>query len=174
MFAFLVSLAFSALISQHEEKSFLSWMRRTNQIFTGDEYHLRLGIFLTNSRRVREFNSDKKTFKVGLNKFACYTPAEYKVLLGRRQLSMPSRQKIVNKFKGDEPDHVDWREKGIVNEVKNQGQCGSCWAFGTIQACESAYALSHGTLNICSEQDLVDCVPDCQGCNGGVESTALT
>lgn len=174
MFAFLLSFSFSALIAQHEEKSFLSWMRRTNQFFTGDEYHLRLGIFLTNLRRVQEFNSLEKTFKVGINKFACYTPAEYKILLGRIQSSQSSRQKITKKIKGDEPDQVDWREKNIVNAVKDQGQCGSCWAFGTIQACESAYALTHGTLNVCSEQNLVDCVPDCYGCNGGTESNALT
>lgn len=148
-------------------------MRRTNQIFTGDEYHLRFGIFLANSRRVQEFNSVKRTFKVGLNKFACYTPAEYKVLLGLRRNPVPSRQKIVNKAKTNEPDSVDWREKNIVNEIKNQGNCGSCWAFGTIQACESAYALAHGTLYSCSEQNLVDCVPNCYGCNGGFVSSSL-
>lgn len=148
-------------------------MRKSNQFYTGDEYHFRLGVFLANSQRVQEFNSAQKTFKVGLNKFACYTPAEYKAILGRIQISKQPRQQIVNKFKGDVPDTVDWREKGIVNPVKDQASCGSCWAFGTIQACESAYALAHGQLLSCSEQNLVDCVTSCYGCSGGLESSAL-
>lgn len=173
MFAALVSFAVSALIAPHQEKSFLSWMRKSNQFYTGDEYHFRLGVFLANSQRVQEFNSAKKTFKVGLNKFACYTPAEYNALLGHIQPSTQNRERIVKKFKGDVPDSVDWRDKGIVNPIKDQAQCGSCWAFGTIQACESAYALAHGTLLSCSEQNLVDCCISCSGCNGGLESAAL-
>lgn len=174
MFSFFVTCTFSVLFAKHEEKSFLSWMRRTNQFFTDDEYHLRFGIFLSNSRRVQEFNSAHKSFKVSVNKFACYTPSEYRILLGlRRHVSTSNRQKIVKKAAGNEPDYVDWREKGIVNEIKNQGQCGSCWAFGSIQACESAYALAHGTLNSCSEQNLIDCVPNCYGCNGGFPTSAV-
>lgn len=173
MFAFLASFAVSALIAQHEEKSFLSWMRRSNQFYTAEEYHFRLGVFLSNSRRVQEFNSGKKTFKVGLNKFACYTPAEYRTLLGHIPKSTATRSRIVKKFNGDVPDTVDWREKGIVNKIKDQASCGSCWAFGTIQACESAYALVHGKLNSCSEQNLVDCCTSCSGCSGGLESSAL-
>lgn len=171
----LVSFAFSfsKLTAPFEEKSFLSWMRNTNQYFTGEEYHFRLGIFLTNSRLVKEFNSAKKTFKVGINKFSCYTPSEYQVLLGRLQFPTQSRLINTRNFNDDLPDSVDWREKNIVNEIKDQGNCGSCWAFGTVQACESAYALSHGTLYSCSEQNLIDCVSSCGGCSGGLESTAL-
>ena len=68
---------------------------------------------------------------------------------------------------------MDWREHHVVNPIKNQGQCGSCWAFGTIQAIESSYAIVHSTLYVCSEQNLVDCCTYCYGCNGGVESQAL-
>ena len=71
------------LTNLHEEKSFLSWMRRCNQFYVGDEYNVRFGIWLANKRQVNEFNKQKKTFKVSMNKFAAYTPAEYKVLLGR-------------------------------------------------------------------------------------------
>lgn len=174
MFAFLISFAFSVLYAKHEEKSFLSWMRTTNQIYTGDEYHLRFGIFLTNLRRIQEFNSanDKRSFRVGLNKFSCYTPSEYKVLLGFRRKPIPNRQKIITK-KMNDPDQVDWRDKGVVNAVKNQGQCGSCWAFGSVQACESSYAIKYGTLYTCSEQNLVDCVANCYGCNGGFISSTF-
>ncbi|KAK8842466.1 hypothetical protein M9Y10_026053 [Tritrichomonas musculus] len=173
MLFYLVSFAFSALIAPHEEKSFLSWMRTSNQFYTGDEYHFRLGIYLSNARRVQEFNSAKNSFKLSLNKFACYTPAEYKTLLGRRQSQVQPRQSIVNKYKGDEPSSIDWREKGAVNEIKDQGQCGSCWAFGTVQACESAYAIAHGKLYSCSEQEILDCCEYCSGCDGGAEDVTL-
>lgn len=173
MFAYLLSFACSALIAQHEEKSFLSWMRQTNQIFTGDEYQFRLGIFLSNQQRVKQFNSrNEKTFTVGINKFACLTESEYKSLLGHKPRSA-LRNKVIQRITKKADESVDWRTKGIVNAVKDQGQCGSCWAFGTVQACESAYALATGTLNVCSEQNLVDCVTECAGCSGGLESAAL-
>lgn len=69
-------------VSTNEEKSFVSWMRSTNSFFSGDEYHLRLGIFLTNSRYVQQFNRKSKSFKLSLNKFACLTPQEYQSMLG--------------------------------------------------------------------------------------------
>ena len=65
------------------------------------------------------------------------------------------------------PASVDWRTKGAVNPVKNQGQCGSCWAFSATAAVEGAYAIKTGNLLSLSEQQLVDCDTQSQGCNGG-------
>ena len=172
MFAVLLSFAISALVAPHEEKSFLNWMRKHNRIFVGDEYNFRLGIFLSNQRRVQEHNK-KSTFTLGLNHLSCLTTAEYRSLLGHIPRATPSRSQIVKIVKDDIPDSKDWREAGIVNAVKDQASCGSCWAFGTIQACESAYALVHNELLSCSEQNLVDCCTTCHGCNGGIESNAL-
>lgn len=70
MFAFLASLISCAFYFKHEEKSFLSWMRSTNQFFTGDEYHFRFGIFLANSRFVKEHNKCNNKFTLTLNKFS--------------------------------------------------------------------------------------------------------
>lgn len=70
-------------------------------------------------------------------------------------------------------DSLDWRDKGVVNEIKDQGQCGSCWAFSTCQAAEFANAISTGKLDSYSEQNLVDCVTGCSGCAGELMTTAF-
>jgi len=84
----------------------------------------------------------------------------------------------------DTPTSWDWRTKGVVNPIQNQGQCGSCWTFSTIAVIESAYAIKTGKLQKLSEQEIVDCSHGCvledgqqvcnQGCNGGWMWSALT
>jgi len=145
-------------------------MRETNNFFTGDEYKFRLGIFLQNKRMVQEFNRGDRTFKVALNKFAHYTPAEYNSLLGGR-VSIEFKDCKESTFKAN--DECDWRTKNVVNPIKDQAQCGSCWAFSAVTTHESAHAIATGKLYTLSEQNLVDCVTSCYGCNGGWPYKAL-
>jgi len=66
----------------------------------------------------------------------------------------------------DLPQNVDWRDKGIISPVKDQGRCGSCWSFATTEEVESYWALSTGRLHILSEQQILDCTPNPQHCGG--------
>lgn len=173
MISIFLALASSALLINAEEREFVAWMRQTNTLYTGDEYQFRLGIFISQQRLVREFNSNpSNSFKLKLNHLACLTPSEYRSLLGARPTSQfPQKGSKLVTYKVEEA--LDWREKGAVNEIKDQGQCGSCWAFSAITTQESIDQINNGKLLSLSESNLVDCVTPCGGCEGGWPQTAL-
>jgi len=150
-------------------------MRNTNQMFTSNEYQLRLGIWQQNARYVREHNKANKDFKLTMNHLAALTPNEYRSLLSFKPISRNNVNTVPTKSVPND-DAVDWRDKGVVNEVKDQGQCGSCWSFSVIQAAESQWAIVKGELLSLSEQNLVDCATldyNCEGCNGGLNDGAF-
>jgi len=92
---------------------------------------------------------------------------------------MSSCKKSCNNCGGPSPGPtpsggIDWRTKGAVNAVKNQGQCGSCWAFSANMAMEGAHFIASGSLLSFAEQQLVDCSKSNYGCNGGMQPTSFT
>ena len=172
MFVFLFVYANAILVSQNDERNFLLWMRKYHRLFTGEEYQFRLGVFLTNARFVDEHNRRQSTFKLALNRFAVYTQTEYEALLGDRSHSLPHVQYYIPI--SEPPNQCDWRDSGVVNEIQDQGDCGSCWAFSLIQSVESQCAVKRGILHKLSEQELVDCSPESGGCGGGDRQRTLS
>jgi C1A family cysteine protease len=141
-------------------------MRETGQFFSGEEYHFRFGIWLANARFVSEYRGN---FQIGLNRLAAVTPAEYRMLLGARVDKYEEGSTPVSPpMKVEYDPKWDWRTKGVVNPVKDQGQCGSCWVFSAIGCAEGVDALKFGKLLSFSESNALDCCEWGNGCNGGV------
>ena len=124
---------------------------------TKEEFEFRNNQFKQTLAKIAASNANpENTFTLGLNKFSDYTEAEYKRLLAYKPNTKYSGEEVVLPVKGI-PASIDWRTKGAVNAVKNQGQCGSCWAFSSIAAIEGRNEIATGKLLSLSEQQLVDC-----------------
>jgi len=161
---------------------FNNWKVEHGKVYHSDaENEHRFRVFSENAKIIDTHNSEGHSWTMGLNQFADLTIKEFAALqtlfpsrLGTDQSPAPLRYKSSG---AAIPDSVDWRTQGLVNDVKNQQQCGSCWAFSTVVSLEGQVAKKSGTLTSFSEQDLVDCVKGvddcCDGCNGGLMDAAF-
>ncbi|KAJ4701705.1 Cysteine proteinase [Melia azedarach] len=159
-----------------------AWLVNHGKVYNAlDEKEKRFEIFKDNLRFIDEHNSENRTYKVGLNRFADLTNDEYRSMyLGARSGASKSslKAKRSNRYQprvGESlPESVDWRKGGAVVGVKDQGSCGSCWAFSTIAAVEGINKIVTGDLISLSEQELVDCDTSYnEGCNGGLMDYAF-
>merc|ERR1711935_1244920 len=142
-----------------------------------EEHAERFSVFKDNVDFIMTHNarSDEHGYTVGINQFADMTSAEFK----KTMLTYQAERKTANPVKIFDTSNlktdIDWVTKGAVTPVKNQGQCGSCWAFSTTGATEGAYQIATGQLLSFSEQELIDCAGSYgnQGCNGGLMDNGL-
>eukprot|EP01127_Copromyxa_protea_P009245 TRINITY_DN2163_c0_g1_i1.p1 TRINITY_DN2163_c0_g1~~TRINITY_DN2163_c0_g1_i1.p1 ORF type:complete len:389 (-),score=97.59 TRINITY_DN2163_c0_g1_i1:35-1162(-) len=137
------------------------------------ERQLRKELFEKRLAQIREHNSRNLSWKEGVNHLTDRSDKEFKAMRGGIPNHTPRphphfQVKADKEYNLEELEllNVDWREKGIITAVKDQGGCGSCWSFATAEVVESYYALSTGILSALSEQQILDCTPNPDQCGG--------
>jgi cathepsin L len=137
-----------------------------------EDYRLRERIYNKNLEMIRIVNSNpNSTWKAAINHFTDRTENELQMFRGKNtDLRLPkllsvNRRHIDTSIKSY-PKNVDWRRKGVVSPIRNQGSCGSCWTFAAVAAIESHLAIQTGKLIDLAEQELVSCVENPRNCGG--------
>jgi C1A family cysteine protease len=163
------------LTDNDEWKQFSHFQERFSKRYENiQELEARFQIFRTNLRNIILHNLDHtQNFTMGINQFTDLTPQEFKdTYIGGVKTEVGSYGcSTFSSSASGAPSSIDWRTKGAVTSVKDQGQCGSCWTFSSTGAVEGAWAITKGQLVDLSEQELVDCAKGVtygsNGCSGG-------
>ncbi|KAK8805609.1 hypothetical protein WA158_002265 [Blastocystis sp. Blastoise] len=152
-----------------------SFLSKFNKKYTDAEYKYRLSVFAENIDYINAENQKGHSYSLGLTIFTDLTNEEFKngKFCGCNYDSKLRGDVTVYSKKASVFTPIDWREKNVVNAIRDQGHCGSCWAFSAISSIESANAIKTGNLLELSEQQLVDCVNNAAGCGGGNVDTAF-
>lgn len=166
--------------------NFADYVSEFSKAYSASEYAEHEGIFKEALANIRAHNADSSSpWKMGLNQLTDATEAEMQSMKGKhrglRFASPPLLQAAMSSIDlSTLPTSVDWRDKGVVTPVKNQGGCGSCWAFASTETVESAVAIATSQKPpVLSPQQLVSCAPnpdECGGtggCQGSTETLAF-
>lgn len=161
--------AFTTKWNELDNYDFANYQKEFKKIYADNkEIAFRNQIFETNLREIKRHNQDPtQTWKKGVNQFTDKTANELKSYLGA---GPNSRKNMQNPHQDGHKLNIavgiDWRDYGIITNVKDQGHCGSCWAFSATETIESYYAMSTGHLEVLSEQQILDCTNNPQFCGG--------
>jgi len=155
---------------------FSDWAAKHGKTYANAaEFDAKFAVFQANHAFITAANQEGRSYKLAHNEFSDMTHEEFKAsMLGQFVPNHDAKPFTHGDVKLSDADSVDWRTSGAVTDVKNQGQCGSCWAFSTTGSIEGAHQIATGNLVSLSEQELVDCdrAQD-QGCNGGLMDNAF-
>ncbi|KAJ8710386.1 hypothetical protein PYW07_009752 [Mythimna separata] len=175
---------FSPDLPPELDLAFDLYIKHHNKLYQDEKHHMRKKIFEKNWRMIEDHNSQDLGYKLELNAFADKTEEELGYLSGTdfstqeypEMMPFPHSLQEIDELVKELPENFDLRLEGSVTPVKNQGECGSCWAFCTTAAIEGALARVNGDrLLDLSEQSLVDCAWGFQnkGCHGGYMAGAM-
>mmetsp|Transcript_45727 Transcript_45727/g.83757 ORF Transcript_45727/g.83757 Transcript_45727/m.83757 type:complete len:364 (+) Transcript_45727:70-1161(+) len=165
-------------------ETFTAYKKQHGKVYLDEtEESLRMKNFAESLEMVKAHNEQDHSWKMGINQFSDMSDEEFKakVLMKPQECSATAGNVYASAPRtgsADLPAHVDWREKGVVSEVKNQGHCGSCWTFSTVGALEAHMALKYDNWRAprLSEQQLIECAGgwgNNHGCEGGLPSNAF-
>jgi len=175
----LVAIA-SARVPASRVAEFQEWKAEYGKSYaTPSEEAYRLKVFHENMNFIESHDAEAKGYTVGMNQFGDLTVAEFSAMVNGLRMPKEKKSNVDPALAKVDllglPPSVDWRQKGVVTPIKNQGQCGSCWSFSTTGSTEGAHALATGNLVSLSEQNLIDCstAEGNQGCNGGLMDDAF-
>ena len=162
------------------ESAWTQWKQTQGKSYgNNSEEQYRFGVFTENYAKVNTFNAQGETSRLALNQFADLTQVEFKnIYLGYKKPAFMKSSMVARFDTSNLRSSVNWVTSGAVGAVKDQGQCGSCWAFSAVAATESANYLGRHLSSVpsYSEQQLVDCAGGSygnQGCNGGLMDQAF-
>jgi len=176
MKAVIIGAAAALAAEDATQQAFFQFVKDFNKQYPTEEVFDRFNTFKANLDLINAHNNGSSSWKMGINQFADLTPAEFKAYLGLKPRDNSYIRSVNVAVLADSPSNdIDWVSKGAVTPVKDQAQCGSCWAFSTTGSVEGAVQVKTGRLTSVSEQQLVDCAGSSgnQGCNGGLMDDAF-
>ncbi len=163
-------------VKSDDHTDFQLWKRKYNK---GNQSYNDYVYSFENWKINREFvdnhNSGNKSFSLELNRFADNNYFMFNVIDKNHMIINKSYMKPIIVIGSTEnlPDSIDWREEGLVTDVKNQGECGSCWTFSAVGSIEGQLAKHTKVLKNFSEAQIVDCDKLGDGCGGGLMDNAF-
>jgi C1A family cysteine protease len=168
MKTFAAATLFAFASASHLEGKFMEWISEHGRSYgTIEEFKFRMAEFEKVDAIIEEHMSkNNASYELAHNKFSDRTRAEMKRMNGYlpNTVAFEETAPVANVTY---PASVNWVTAGAVTPIKDQAQCGSCWAFSSTGAMEGMWKIFHGALTSLSEEQLVQCVNLCYGCNGG-------